>query len=218
MPLMPPLYRGAPLTPYIGGGARRATGRRQHPLTGRCTPFTYPPLKGLAKRLGFCATLIFISPANGSAPELTLHPSPYAQLIVSRALSHAAAPRGVWYRRWRLHPFFLPRQRQRAGAHRDLTPFPLFPRYPLTYPFHSQLRPAGSGIGGGAFILISPANGSAPELIDARETAPAGATETMFVGRMSAAQASLVPLESFILFYICLFLLALFTIGGCSRA
>lgn len=48
------------------------------------------------------------------------------------------------------------------------------------------LRPYASGLGGGAFLLIRRANGSA-EVIDARETAPAGAHEAMFVGRPGAS-------------------------------
>ncbi|KAL1525731.1 hypothetical protein AB1Y20_020575 [Prymnesium parvum] len=46
------------------------------------------------------------------------------------------------------------------------------------------VRPEGSGLGGGAFLLIRRANGSA-EVIDAREEAPASAYETMYLGSKS---------------------------------
>ncbi|KAK9843023.1 hypothetical protein WJX74_005747 [Apatococcus lobatus] len=58
--------------------------------------------------------------------------------------------------------------------------------------------PASSGIGGGAFILIRQPNGSA-EVIDAREVAPAAATEDMFAGRpqqaLDGGLSIAVPLE-----------------------
>ena len=44
------------------------------------------------------------------------------------------------------------------------------------------VRPFSSGLGGGAFILIHLANGTSLA-IDAREAAPASATESMYVGR-----------------------------------
>lgn len=60
------------------------------------------------------------------------------------------------------------------------------------------VRPYASGLGGGAFILIRRANGTA-EVVDAREEAPASAHESMFVGRPEAAvtggKAIAVPAE-----------------------
>lgn len=41
-------------------------------------------------------------------------------------------------------------------------------------------QPRSGNIGGGGFLLYAPGDGSAPEAIDYRETAPAGASETMF--------------------------------------
>ncbi|MHA7856237.1 gamma-glutamyltransferase [Marinobacter shengliensis] len=41
-------------------------------------------------------------------------------------------------------------------------------------------QPRSGNIGGGGFLLYAPGDGAAPEAIDYRETAPAGATETMF--------------------------------------
>ncbi len=41
-------------------------------------------------------------------------------------------------------------------------------------------QPRSGNIGGGGFLLYAPGDGSAPEAIDYRETAPAAATETMF--------------------------------------
>ncbi|WP_138437601.1 gamma-glutamyltransferase [Marinobacter shengliensis] len=41
-------------------------------------------------------------------------------------------------------------------------------------------QPRSGNIGGGGFLLYAPGDGGAPEAIDYRETAPAGATETMF--------------------------------------
>ena len=41
-------------------------------------------------------------------------------------------------------------------------------------------QPRSGNIGGGGFMLYAPGDGGAPEAIDYRETAPAGATETMF--------------------------------------
>ena len=41
-------------------------------------------------------------------------------------------------------------------------------------------QPRSGNIGGGGFMLVSRGDGSAPEAIDYREKAPAGATETMF--------------------------------------
>jgi len=41
-------------------------------------------------------------------------------------------------------------------------------------------QPRSGNIGGGGFMLFSPGDGSAPEAIDYREKAPAGASETMF--------------------------------------
>ncbi|HLV76385.1 MAG TPA: gamma-glutamyltransferase [Marinobacter sp.] len=41
-------------------------------------------------------------------------------------------------------------------------------------------QPRSGNIGGGGFLLYSPGDGSAPEAIDYRETAPAAASETMF--------------------------------------
>jgi len=59
-------------------------------------------------------------------------------------------------------------------------------------------NPMASGIGGGGFINVLLPNGSA-EIIDAREFAPTGATETMFKGNASLAVtgglAIAVPLE-----------------------
>lgn len=46
-------------------------------------------------------------------------------------------------------------------------------------------NPMASGIGGGGFINVLLPNGSA-EIIDAREFAPTGATETMFKGVTSS--------------------------------
>lgn len=43
------------------------------------------------------------------------------------------------------------------------------------------LNPVASGLGGGAFIFIRRANGSA-EFIDGRETAPLAASQDMFTG------------------------------------
>ncbi|HMF14748.1 MAG TPA: gamma-glutamyltransferase [Gemmataceae bacterium] len=40
--------------------------------------------------------------------------------------------------------------------------------------------PAAGNIGGGGFMLVYPANGKAPTVIEYRETAPAGATRTMY--------------------------------------
>ena len=48
------------------------------------------------------------------------------------------------------------------------------------------VRPFSSGLGGGAFILISLANGTS-EVVDAREEAPAAATERMYVGKPEAS-------------------------------
>tara|TARA_B100000795_G_scaffold75311_1_gene53532 strand:- start:1589 stop:2446 length:858 start_codon:yes stop_codon:yes gene_type:complete len=48
------------------------------------------------------------------------------------------------------------------------------------------VRPFSSGMGGGAFILVSLANGTS-EVIDAREEAPAAATEDMYVGKPEAS-------------------------------
>ena len=48
------------------------------------------------------------------------------------------------------------------------------------------VHPFSSGMGGGAFILISLANGTS-EVIDAREEAPAAATEDMYVGKPEAS-------------------------------
>ncbi|KAL6776630.1 GGT1 [Auxenochlorella protothecoides x Auxenochlorella symbiontica] len=60
------------------------------------------------------------------------------------------------------------------------------------------MNPAASGLGGGAFILVRLANGSA-EFVDAREVAPAAANETMFKDRPDAAitggLAVAVPME-----------------------
>ena len=44
------------------------------------------------------------------------------------------------------------------------------------------VEPSSSGIGGGAFFLYYDAKGKAVRAIDARETAPAGATPALFVG------------------------------------
>ena len=44
------------------------------------------------------------------------------------------------------------------------------------------MSPAASGLGGGNFMLIREPNGTT-EVIDARETAPAAATEDMFQGQ-----------------------------------
>ena len=41
-------------------------------------------------------------------------------------------------------------------------------------------QPRSGNIGGGGFLLYAPGDGSAPEAIDYRETAPAAASETMF--------------------------------------
>ncbi|BEH14950.1 gamma-glutamyltransferase [Marinobacter shengliensis] len=41
-------------------------------------------------------------------------------------------------------------------------------------------QPRSGNIGGGGFLLYAPGDGSTPEAIDYRETAPAGASETMF--------------------------------------
>ena len=41
-------------------------------------------------------------------------------------------------------------------------------------------NPHSSGIGGGGFMLIVPSNGSEPEVVDFRETAPAAAAEAMY--------------------------------------
>src|SRR5690554_376023 len=41
-------------------------------------------------------------------------------------------------------------------------------------------QPRSGNIGGGGFLLYAPGDGTAPEAIDYRETAPAAATETMF--------------------------------------
>ncbi len=41
-------------------------------------------------------------------------------------------------------------------------------------------QPRSGNIGGGGFLLYSPGDGTAPEAIDYRETAPAAASETMF--------------------------------------
>lgn len=60
------------------------------------------------------------------------------------------------------------------------------------------MSPAASGLGGGHFMLIRLPNGTT-EVIDARELAPAAATEAMFRGKASAAVngglAIAVPLE-----------------------
>ena len=48
------------------------------------------------------------------------------------------------------------------------------------------VHPFSSGMGGGAFILISMANGTS-EVVDAREQAPAAATERMYVGKPEAS-------------------------------
>lgn len=48
-------------------------------------------------------------------------------------------------------------------------------------------RPYASGLGGGAFILVHMERNGTQEVIDAREEAPAGASERMYVGRPSAA-------------------------------
>jgi gamma-glutamyltranspeptidase/glutathione hydrolase/leukotriene-C4 hydrolase len=49
------------------------------------------------------------------------------------------------------------------------------------------LHPHSSGIGGGAFIVIYRSSDAFSEVIDARETAPAAAFESMFVGAPAAA-------------------------------
>lgn len=41
-------------------------------------------------------------------------------------------------------------------------------------------QPRSGNVGGGGFLLYSPGDGTAPEAIDYRETAPAAASETMF--------------------------------------
>jgi len=43
------------------------------------------------------------------------------------------------------------------------------------------VNPAGSGIGGGGFMMILPAKGTAPVVLDFRETAPAGASRDMYL-------------------------------------
>lgn len=43
------------------------------------------------------------------------------------------------------------------------------------------VNPVSSGLGGGAFIMVRLANGTA-EFIDARETAPAAAAANMYAG------------------------------------
>ena len=48
-------------------------------------------------------------------------------------------------------------------------------------------RPYASGLGGGAFILVRMGSNGTQEVIDAREEAPAGASERMYVGRPLAA-------------------------------
>ena len=48
------------------------------------------------------------------------------------------------------------------------------------------VHPFSSGMGGGTFILISMANGTS-EVVDAREQAPAAATERMYVGKPEAS-------------------------------
>ena len=48
-------------------------------------------------------------------------------------------------------------------------------------------HPHSSGVGGGCFIVIYNSTTGLTEVIDARETAPAAANETMFVGRPSAS-------------------------------
>src|SRR5680860_833005 len=42
-------------------------------------------------------------------------------------------------------------------------------------------QPRSGNIGGGGFMLIAPGDGAAPEAIDYRETAPAAATEDLFL-------------------------------------
>ena len=51
-----------------------------------------------------------------------------------------------------------------------------------------------SGVGGGGFITIRSANGTA-EVIDARELAPGNATELMFKGALPAPVPQLIGLE-----------------------
>lgn len=52
------------------------------------------------------------------------------------------------------------------------------------------VNPVSSGLGGGAFITIRLANGTAA-FFDARETAPATATEDMYTGMLWACLARL---------------------------
>ena len=56
------------------------------------------------------------------------------------------------------------------------------------------LNPMASGVGGGGFMLVRTAQGET-KVIDAREVAPSGATEDMFVGEQPLThQASLAEL------------------------
>ncbi|QSP94171.1 gamma-glutamyltransferase [Marinobacter salinisoli] len=52
-------------------------------------------------------------------------------------------------------------------------------------------QPRSGNIGGGGFMLIAKGDGSAPEAIDYRETAPAAATETMFQDESGQVNAEL---------------------------